>query len=140
LHRARQHLAERERRYTTTAEDRRRLTEAFLRASSTGDIDRLAEFLAEDVVVTSDGGGRRPAALNPIYGRDRAVRFILGTMTKEPPERISLALVNGDLGVVSWYRGRIQLVAALEWDDGLLKEMRVVRNPDKFTHISPLVG
>jgi RNA polymerase sigma-70 factor (ECF subfamily) len=140
LHRARQHLAERERRYTTTAEERRRLTEAFLRASSTGDIDQLAEFLAEDVVATSDGGGKRIAALNPIHGRDRVARFILGTLMKEPPERMALALVNGELGVVSWYRGRIQLVAALDWEDGLVKELRVVRNPDKFTHISPLVG
>jgi RNA polymerase sigma-70 factor (ECF subfamily) len=80
------------------------------------------------------------AALNPIYGRDHVFRFIVGTTGKEPPERIALALVNGEPGLVTWFRGRVQLVASLEWGDGRLQEFRVMRNPDKFTHISPLVG
>jgi RNA polymerase sigma-70 factor (ECF subfamily) len=140
LHRARQRLHERERRYTTTTAERRRLTEAFLRAAGSGEMESLKDLLAEDIVVTSDGGGKRAAALNPIYGRDRVFRFIMGTMGKEPPERMALALVNGEPGFVSWFRGRVQLVANLEWEDGRLKQFRVMRNPDKLTHISPLVG
>jgi RNA polymerase sigma-70 factor (ECF subfamily) len=140
LHRARQRLHERERRYTTTMAERRRLTEAFLRAASAGDLDSLKDLLAEDIVVTSDGGGKAVAAINPVYGRDRVYRFILGTMGKEPPEGVALALVNGEPGIVTWYRGKVQLVGSFEWRDGRLQEFHIMRNPDKFTHISPLVA
>ena len=140
LHRARQRLHERDQRYGTTVAERRRLTEAFLRAASAGEMEPLKDLLAEDIVVTSDGGGKVPAAVNPIYGRDKVLRFIIAILDKEPPERVALALVNGKPGYVSWYRGRVHFVANLEWHNGRLQELHAVRNPDKLTHISPLVG
>ncbi|MCA9823370.1 MAG: RNA polymerase sigma factor SigJ [Dehalococcoidia bacterium] len=136
LHRARRHLADREQRYTATAEDRRRLTEAFLRASGSGDIASLTDLFAEDIVVTSDGGGKRVAALNPIHGRDRVLRFLVGTMEKEPADEVRLVRVNGDPGLVTWRRGKVQLVASFDWDEmGKLRTLHMMRNPDKYTHV-----
>ena len=46
----------------------REITEAFFRASRSGDTAALARLLAQDVQLISDGGGKAMAALNPIYG------------------------------------------------------------------------
>ncbi len=53
----------------------------------TGDLDRLLGMLAEDVVVWSDGGGKRQAARRPIAGRDKAARFLIGIAEKGGPGR-----------------------------------------------------
>jgi RNA polymerase sigma-70 factor (ECF subfamily) len=135
LHRARRHIAEREQRYTATAEDRRRLTEAFLRAAGSGDLQQLKDLFAEDIVMTADGGGKAIAAINPIYGADRVARFLVHTAQKERPDRVEMVLVNGEPGFATWRKGRLRLVASFEWDDGKLRELRMIRNPDKHTHV-----
>ncbi len=55
---------------------RREATERFVRAAVSGDIAELMEVLAPDVTVWTDAGGKRkPAALHPVHGRDKALRF-----------------------------------------------------------------
>lgn len=138
LHRARRHVAGRERRFTPTPEEQMRLTEAFVRATGAGDVQAIASLLAEDVVFTGDGGGKRASALNPIFGRDRVLRLILGVRRKERIDRTGLALVNGEPGVVAWTGRHLQYVGAFEWSEGRITELRVIRNPDKLARISPL--
>ena len=62
-----------------------RLTDAFLQACSTGDLDGLVQILASDAVLYSDGGGKVAAALAPIRGADKIARFFLGILKKAPP-------------------------------------------------------
>ena len=56
----------------------RAAVESFQRAIETGDPQRLLEVLALEVVLMSDGGGIKQAALRPITGADRVVRYMLG--------------------------------------------------------------
>ena len=74
--RARQHVAAR--RPRTTVDDRQRdaVLERFLAAASTGDLQGLLDVLSPDVVLVTDGGGRKKAALRPIIGRDKVLRFL----------------------------------------------------------------
>jgi RNA polymerase sigma-70 factor, ECF subfamily len=58
-------------RFTASREVGSRLAAAFRVASETGDTQALRRLLAEDAVLYTDGGGKRPAALNPIYGADK---------------------------------------------------------------------
>ena len=64
---------------------------------------RWPEILAEDAVLYSDGGGKRVAALNPIHGAEKIMRFIAGVARKNPAFaniRARPAVVNGLAGLV----------------------------------------
>ena len=60
----------------------RKLVERFLAAARLGEIEELERLLAEDVVSTADGGGKVIAARNPIAGRDRVARYLIGTLQR----------------------------------------------------------
>src|SRR5919206_452163 len=70
-HRAREHVQARRKRFdpvdsTKTSE----LTEQFLTAASTGDLDGLMSMLAPDAVWTADSNGKASAARRPVVGAD----------------------------------------------------------------------
>ncbi|MEO3751633.1 RNA polymerase sigma-70 factor [Streptomyces sp. B6B3] len=134
--RARSHVAARRPRFDTSAEQRRRVTEEFLAACLGGDLGRMMELLAPDVVVWSDGGGRARAALRPVHGADRTVRWLRGVMNHVPDLAVFPALVNGRPGVVVTSGGRVDSVASIDLGpDGRIAELRVVRNPEKLRHV-----
>jgi hypothetical protein len=51
---------------------------------TSGDTQAFAQILAKDAVLYSDGGGKRAAALNPIRGAHRILRFFAGVARKDP--------------------------------------------------------
>lgn len=53
----------------------KRALEQFLTSLATQDLPAIEALLSEDVVSYSDGGGVYLAALNPVYGRDKVMRF-----------------------------------------------------------------
>ncbi len=55
---------------------------SFLDALEAGDEAKLLESLAADAVLYGDGGGKGPSVVNPIYGADRIVRFLMGLRRK----------------------------------------------------------
>ena len=116
-----------------------RLAAAFLAASREGDADALRAILAEDAVLRSDGGGKRPAALAPILGRDRIVRFFVGVTRKLREAGYvltpTLARINGQPGVVLRDADGIVQTIALEIRDGAIVAVDIVRNPDKLGHL-----
>lgn len=74
--RARKHIAD-GRRAPASSEEQRRLLQAFIAATQTGDLAALEGLFAEDVISYSDGGGVvRTAARAPVSGRERVARFI----------------------------------------------------------------
>ena len=77
-------------------EETRRALEQFLLYVNTRDAAGLERLLAEDVVSISDGGGEAAAALQPIRGRDKVLRLILGLAAKSLAEpRFALRTLNG---------------------------------------------
>jgi RNA polymerase sigma-70 factor (ECF subfamily) len=136
VRRARQHLHARRPRYEVSFEQREQLTHQFIRACVSGDMDGLLALLTDDVVLHSDGGGRVPAALNPIYGPSRVARGILGLLCKVPPGLISrVAMVNGQPGIVNYLNGVPYAVVALEMVEGRIREIDLIVNPDKLHHV-----
>ena len=73
--RARKHITD-GRRAPVSAEEQRRLLEAFIDAAQKADMAALESLFAEDVVSTSDGGGIVRAARVPVIGRERVAKFI----------------------------------------------------------------
>ena|SRR5690242_10186521 len=112
---------------------------AFVEASRLGDLDKLTQLLAGDVRVVTDGGGKAAAALNVLEGADRAARFLVGAARKGWREDFTLrfAAINGLPGViVDAPEGPVQ-TAAFEIEDGVIRALYVVRNPDKLRHLAP---
>lgn len=138
--RARSHVKAARPRYQPTADEHRRVVEAFLAAATAGDVDRLRATLAEDAVLYSDGGGRVVAALRPIRSAENIVRFLAGAAKKFPlPEsaRLVPCLVNGAPGLVIEAAGTLVQTMAFEVRNGRIEAMFVVRNPDKLGAGSP---
>jgi RNA polymerase sigma-70 factor (ECF subfamily) len=116
-----------------------RLTDAFLEACSTGDLNGLVQILANDAVLYSDGGGKAAAALAPIRGADKIARFMLGIMKKAPASmKVRRVRVNGQTGLVITVEGQLVQVLTLDVADGRIVNCFVVRNPDKLARVAIL--
>jgi RNA polymerase sigma-70 factor (TIGR02957 family) len=135
-HRARAHVAARRPHGVVSPADARRALEAFQRAAETGDLQRLLDLLAPDVVFLGDGGGVVQTARVPIVGADRVARFLAAGM-----ERIAAvgslqpAQVNGYPALILGLDGEIDTVIAVRIDDGLITGLYAVRNPEKLSHM-----
>jgi RNA polymerase sigma-70 factor (TIGR02957 family) len=140
--RARRHVAERRPRYPADRAEQRRVTEEFMSAALGGDIERLLGVLAPDVVLVTDGGGKRLAARRPVVGADRVARFLLGIAHRPydgvPAEEMEIELtdVNGVPGVVLRGRGTVLSALAAEIENGRIRAMHLIANPDKLESIT----
>ncbi|MGW6244582.1 RNA polymerase sigma-70 factor [Streptomyces roseolus] len=131
-HRARAHVAARRPRGTTSAAETRRTVEAFRQAVETGDLRRLLDVLAPDVVLLTDGGGVVRAALEPVVGAAPVARVlggIAGAASLHP------ARVNGGPALFVRLDGEVDTVVALRVDDGRVTGLYAVRNPEKLSHL-----
>jgi RNA polymerase sigma-70 factor (ECF subfamily) len=131
--RAREHVREDKARGGMRREEMLRLRDAFADALLTDDPDRLTELLARDVVLVADGGGKKPAALNPIVGIDHVCAFLVGSQRKFGPTfDYRKAIVNGAPGFVGYQEGELDHITALHFVDGRIAAIYFVRNPDKL--------
>ncbi|QQO12561.1 sigma-70 family RNA polymerase sigma factor [Bradyrhizobium diazoefficiens] len=136
--RARIHIEAGRPRFTASREEGLRLAAAFQAATSAGDMQALAELLAQDAVLYSDGGGKRTAALNPIRGADRILRFLEGIARKNPALAAITArpaVVNGSPGFVMRESDGSIDTMAIEHRDGRIVAIYLTRNPDKLQHV-----
>jgi RNA polymerase sigma-70 factor, ECF subfamily len=114
------------------------LISTFLAATRSGDLDALTRMLASDARVIADGGGKVSAALNVIEGADHAARFLIGVARKAWRDDFTLRAVtiNGLPGlIIDGPEGPVQ-TAAFEIEDGRVRALYVVRNPDKLRHLN----
>lgn len=111
---------------------------AFATAMATGDVNGLASILAKDAVLYSDGGGKRRAALNPIYGADKIARFVEGAVKKGGPlptaDALQPARINGLPGLVIHLADGPETIA-IETNGEQIIAIYIVRNPDKLRHL-----
>jgi RNA polymerase sigma-70 factor (ECF subfamily) len=125
-------------RFSSSPEEGARLAQAFRTAAQSGDAAAMVRLLAEDAVLYSDGGGKRIAALNPIYGQDRIARFFAGILRKARGGawRVRAARINGLAGFVAIDpAGGLQTIAfAIEGDR--IAAIYVVANPDKLQRVA----
>ena len=136
LTRARKKISQGKPRFDASKQEQQRLMQEFLRASTTGDLQTLLRILSEDAVLISDGGGKVAAALNPIYGSDKVVRFILGILPKLPPGiKTIFASVNGTPGWINYLGTEPHSVIIPEFSDRGIRSIYIVSNPEKLQHL-----
>lgn len=138
--RARVHVRATRPRFKPSHDGHSQLLAAFASAARSGDVASLARLLAADATLYSDGGGKVPAALNPINGADKIARFIVGILRKFPlPADVALrpARINGIPGVLfTSPEGTLQTIAFEIRDDGLIGAIYTMRNPEKLRHLN----
>jgi RNA polymerase sigma-70 factor (ECF subfamily) len=112
------------------------MLEAFAQAVSSGDVSQLTALLRADAVALTDGGGRKSAARNPIYGADRVARFFIGLAGKRAGHQIRVepAIINGLAGMRIYYDGELDHTMSLSIEDGQIAAIYLVRNPDKLRY------
>ncbi len=136
LHRARARIAAHQPRFQTSVEQQQQITARFLMACQSGNVQELAQTLAQDVVVWSDGGGKVSAALRPVYGQERAIRFILGLMRKALANvAVSPEEINGAPAFLGWTSNLLTDVFTFEIVQGRIQHIRDVRNPEKLAYL-----
>ncbi|HZO26922.1 MAG TPA: RNA polymerase sigma-70 factor [Chloroflexota bacterium] len=131
--RARRRVAERRPRFDVSPEVHARLLNEFMYAATAGDVDGLVSLLAQDAVLTADGGGVVTAARNPIAGADRIARWSIGVLEKTQWNvSFEVATVNGLPGAVMRVDGTIYGVMSIEVRDGKIQNVYIQVNPAKL--------
>lgn len=118
------------------ADSHAHLLQAFLVAVTSGDLSRLTGLLRDDAVAVTDGGGRKTAALNPIYGADKIARFFISVAGKAAGRdiRIEAAVINGSAGALLYMDGELDHSLSISIDGERIAAIYLVRNPDKLRH------
>ncbi|ACV07582.1 sigma-70 family RNA polymerase sigma factor [Kytococcus sedentarius] len=130
-------IVSRARRRLPAAQDHRaqaRVLDALVDAISAGDVTRAVALLSEDCVVWTDAGGHSKAALHPIVGADKAVRFLAGVAAKSgrlDPVRMR---VNG--GPALWFDTPVgPRLVVVEMADGQITGVQMHGNPEKMRRL-----
>ena len=138
-HRAREHVHARQPRQQVDKARHAEVTSQFLSAAYSGDLEQVVSLLAPDVVLVSDGGGKKRAALRPLYGPDKVARWLIGVLMNDPAAagfEVRIGLVNGDLAFIAYDGETADTVGFFELNpEGYIDEIYLVRNPDKLTLI-----
>jgi RNA polymerase sigma-70 factor (ECF subfamily) len=136
--RARTHVREERPRFQIEQQRGLELANAFFAASRNGDMKTLGAMLAADVSVHSDGGGKRPAALQPILGFDAVMKVhaqLAALFAKNGSTLVRAGFINGLPGFVTREADGELQTTALEIENGKVVAIYVVRNPDKLVHL-----
>jgi len=140
--RARAHVRAARPRFPVPKERGLEIAAAFFTATRSGDMQELRSLLAADVTVFADGGGKRPAATEPIVGFDNVMQLLtlLATVFAEKMSRIvRYGSINGLPGFVTIESDEVLQTTALEIEDGKIVAIYVMRNPDKLQHLGQVI-
>jgi RNA polymerase sigma-70 factor, ECF subfamily len=138
-HRAREHVHARRKRFGPVDTERTaQITEQFLTAASTGDMDGLLTLLAPGATWTADHGGKATALPRPLVG----ARMVAGVMValfraaRRRDIRFETAVYNSAPAVVVYEGDHLEGVFVFEVIDEKITNLYAMRNPDKLAGIT----
>ncbi|WP_026585133.1 RNA polymerase sigma factor SigJ [Bacillus sp. J33] len=110
----------------------------FLAALKQGNMKRMVSMLDPNVILVSDGGGKAKAAIFPIKTSDHVVRFLMGTVRKasmvEGAQQIEISQINEQPAFIQRSNDGIHTVGIIHTEGNLIRNIYIVRNPDKLKH------
>ena len=112
--------------------------DGFMSALKQGNMDRILSMLDQEVVMVSDGGGKAHAAINPIVTPQRVARFLLGPIRQfllSEDVWVEVGQNNGQYGIVLRSDEGVHTVGMVHVEQGRIRNMYVIRNPDKLKHV-----
>ena len=142
--RARRQIDARKPRFEASRPRREELARRFFEAISSEDETALVELLAADAVVYADGGGAARAFPQPVHGRKRAARLLVGTSRRGQRELgvtgYRITWINGQPGALIMSGTAAVAVVTLDIADDQIQAVRAITNPDKLRHVASSAG
>jgi RNA polymerase sigma-70 factor (TIGR02957 family) len=137
-HRARRHVQARRKRFEPVdAAQTARLTEQFLTAAATGDLEELLTLLAPDATWTADSGGRTPAARRPVVDARKVAAVLMKIFRRVRADlRVEVVNCNNTPAMVVYSGDRLEGVFLVEISDGMFTGVYAMRNPDKLVAVA----
>jgi RNA polymerase sigma-70 factor, ECF subfamily len=136
--RARTHVRAERPRFAVAPEHGVEIAQAFFAASRDGDLEKLRALLSDDVLLHSDGGGKRVAGLRILTGIEdvmKVLTVLAQYFAQNRSQLLRYGRINGLPGFITMEAdGQIQ-TTALALDEGRVAAIYVMRNPDKLRHL-----
>jgi RNA polymerase sigma-70 factor, ECF subfamily len=132
-HRARGHVQARRKRFEPVdPAQTAQLTEQFMAAAATGDLEGLLSMLAP-------GGGKGRAARRPVVGAQKVAAILMAMFRlaqRLPDVRSETVNCNNGPAVVFFRGDHLELVFLIEIVDGKITNFYAIANPDKLAAIA----
>jgi RNA polymerase sigma-70 factor (ECF subfamily) len=131
--RARTHVRAARPRFQLPKERGLEIADAFFTATRSDDMQQLRSLLAADVTVYADGGGKAPAAVQPIAGLDNVIEFhasLAPIFAGKMSRMMRYGFINGLPGFVTIEQHNTLQTTALQIEDRRIVAIYVRRNPD----------
>ena len=111
------------------------LIAVFMSALKTGSVESLAEHLANDVSLSSDGGGKAVALLRTLEGAPEVLTFIRKVLSSAWSKCVmTVECINASQTLIVRYDGIAVSSVSFACDDaGKVQHVFIMRNPDKMT-------
>jgi RNA polymerase sigma-70 factor (ECF subfamily) len=142
LERAKKQLVSEKRTLLAPPEEHRRLFQAFVRAATAGDVEGLAQLLAEDAVLITDGGkaGRTVAGQSnlrqPLYGASRIAHFVaITTARAQELVRFEERTLNGQPAIVLWLGDQPFAAILIAVAEGKIRSVFFHANIEHLRHV-----
>jgi RNA polymerase sigma-70 factor, ECF subfamily len=139
VHRARERVTARRRRFVVDDATRTRMLQKFVGAVATGDREQIMAVFAEDAVMTSDGGGKATAISRPLEGSQRIAMLWYAVARRHAEESDTggamehrIVRINGEPGIAFIGNGRLYSLSVIETDGERIHSFFSIRNPDKL--------
>jgi RNA polymerase sigma-70 factor (ECF subfamily) len=139
-HRAREHVHARRKRFEPADSARTaEITEQFMTAAATGDMEGLLSMLAPDATWTADSGGKASAARRPVVGADKVAKILTGLFRvgqRLQDVRIEMVNCNNLPAIVIYSGDHLEGVFLVEIIDDKITNFYAMRNPDKLVALT----
>lgn len=98
-----------------------------------GDTGRLEQLLHEDITAISDGGGKVPAAQQPVLGRKAVLAMLLGMYNKfYHAAVIKQGIINHQPALFYYHAGQLTNCQVFTVTGNEITGVYMIRNPDKL--------
>jgi len=133
IHRARERVRTDKPRFEADERERAKLIRKFSAAAYAGDEKTLLALFTDEISMMSDGGGKVTAARKIVTGRKKLAHALAMFGAKSGASFTNtLYRINGELGLLTFYEGKIFSATTFEFDEGAISAIYRVMNPDKL--------
>lgn len=134
LSRIKQKLPDIRRKNTPVSDQVKSLMEAFMQASIEQNAEQLKSLLKDAIESYSDGGGKVPAALNPLFGKEQVSQFFMGLARKGADMISKYEWINLNNYPALWLQlsDGTDSIISMNVDGSVINKIFVMRNPDKI--------
>lgn len=111
----------------------------FLSAIQNRETETLEALLSEDIVITSDGGGKVLANRIPVTGKAKAMKYLLGVYEKyQRHNTFCPAVINHEPALLHFQGGQLVSCQIFRADENGIHAIYFVRNPDKLNELKKI--